>query len=305
MLFFFQVIYALNTKNDEHDAIVQNLKEQHEEQTAQLLAETKTKLETYRQRISSELEHKRSLEAVQVALKEQLKHKEVATVQFEEFKRKAEEREAILKTQHSEQLLSMSQEVLQIKKDFESRLQMIDTLKQTYEDEKVRAIEDLKSQYVEEVERIRKEQDYKNSDLTKTKEVLEKKYQNEIEELSKKCTDLKLDRDKLTEEYELKLSKAQAFYEKELEVLRQTNQAGLEEKYALLQEEQEKLRKDYKFKESEFEKRVNGLVSELSLREEEVEKTRQELETLRASMSNKDANSQLLNEQVSIKLMPT
>ena len=299
------MIYALNTKNDEHDAIVQNLKEQHEEQTAQLLAETKTKLETYRQRISSELEHKRSLEAVQVALKEQLKHKEVATVQFEEFKRKAEEREAILKTQHSEQLLSMSQEVLQIKKDFESRLQMIDTLKQTYEDEKVRAIEDLKSQYVEEVERIRKEQDYKNSDLTKTKEVLEKKYQNEIEELSKKCTDLKLDRDKLTEEYELKLSKAQSFYEKELEVLRQTNQAGLEEKYALLQEEQEKLRKDYKFKESEFEKRVNGLVSELSLREEEVEKTRQELETLRASMSNKDANSQLLNEQVSIKLMPT
>ena len=42
--FLFQVIYALNTKNDEHELIIQNLREQHEEDIQQLLAETKVKV---------------------------------------------------------------------------------------------------------------------------------------------------------------------------------------------------------------------------------------------------------------------
>ena len=40
----FKVIYALNTKNDEHEFILQNLREQHEEEIQQLLAETKAKV---------------------------------------------------------------------------------------------------------------------------------------------------------------------------------------------------------------------------------------------------------------------
>ena len=41
---FKQVIYALNTKNDEHETIIQNLRDQHEEEIQQLLAETKSKV---------------------------------------------------------------------------------------------------------------------------------------------------------------------------------------------------------------------------------------------------------------------
>ena len=43
-----QVIYALNTKNDENEAIVASINEQHEERIRQLLAETKDKVDYYR-----------------------------------------------------------------------------------------------------------------------------------------------------------------------------------------------------------------------------------------------------------------
>lgn len=288
----------MNTKNDEHDGIVQSLKEQHDEQMGQLLAETQAKLETYRKQIASELDHKHSVQVLQDALQDQQKHRDNATAQFEEFKRKSEDREVNLKTEHSKQILDMSQEVLQIKKDFESKLQMIDRLKKTYEEEKNTAISDLKAQYVQEIEQIRQEQQSKHSDLSSEREQLTQKYQSQIDDINKKYSDLKLERDKLIEDYELKLTKAQAFYDKELEVLKQTNQAGFEEKYLLLQEEQNKLRKDFKFQEGEFKKRIEGLVSESLAREEEAERTKRQLEELQARISNKDADSHLLADQV-------
>lgn len=40
----FQVIYALNTKNDEHEAAIATLKEAHEEEVQQILSETREKI---------------------------------------------------------------------------------------------------------------------------------------------------------------------------------------------------------------------------------------------------------------------
>jgi hypothetical protein len=45
---FCQVIYALNTRNDEHEAVVAAAKQLHEEQLNKIYAETQTKIEQYR-----------------------------------------------------------------------------------------------------------------------------------------------------------------------------------------------------------------------------------------------------------------
>ena len=42
------MIYALNTKNDEHEAVIQTIKEQHEDRVQQLYSETRTKVEFYK-----------------------------------------------------------------------------------------------------------------------------------------------------------------------------------------------------------------------------------------------------------------
>lgn len=41
----FKVIYALNTKNDEHEHIVKSLQQQHDKEKSQLLKEMKLKID--------------------------------------------------------------------------------------------------------------------------------------------------------------------------------------------------------------------------------------------------------------------
>lgn len=55
------MIYALNTKNDEHEAAMEALKDAHEEEMQQMLAETAAKIQQYRLKIGSELDLRRYL----------------------------------------------------------------------------------------------------------------------------------------------------------------------------------------------------------------------------------------------------
>ena len=43
-----QVIYALNTKNDENEAVLQALRDQHEEEKQQLLADMQAKIQHFK-----------------------------------------------------------------------------------------------------------------------------------------------------------------------------------------------------------------------------------------------------------------
>lgn len=43
-----QVIYALNTKNDENEAVLQALRDQHEEEKQQLLADMQSKIQQFK-----------------------------------------------------------------------------------------------------------------------------------------------------------------------------------------------------------------------------------------------------------------
>lgn len=46
-----QVIYALNTKNDEHEQIVKVLQQQHDKEKHQLMSEVNSKLESLRNKL--------------------------------------------------------------------------------------------------------------------------------------------------------------------------------------------------------------------------------------------------------------
>ena len=50
------MIYALNTKNDDHEASMNALKDAHEEEMQQLMAETSAKIHQYRLKIGNELD---------------------------------------------------------------------------------------------------------------------------------------------------------------------------------------------------------------------------------------------------------
>ena len=296
----FQVIYALNTKNDEHEAIVQSLKDQHEEEMQQLLMETKEKIAVYKAKLDSESIHSKKIEVLESTISEHQRHKQTALQQFESFKLQAEERETKLKSEHAQKMLELSHEVLKAKKTFEDKLKDFELWKDSVSSEKDKEIEKLKEKYEKEIDEVRNHQRSQNDEWLNDVKNIEEKYKSELGQLQEKYDNLEIEKNKAAEDYEGKLHKAQLFYEKELEALKTLSSSSNEEAQRLLREEQERLRKDYALQESELRKQISSLTNQFIEKEDELEKCKSDLQRLQASLSDKDSSSSELNKQVSI-----
>lgn len=301
LIFFlcFQVIYALNTKNDEHEAIVQSLKEQHEEEMQQLLSETKEKIGLYKAKLDSESIHSKKIEVLESTISEHQRHKHVALQQFETFKQQAEERETKLKSEHAQKMLELSHEVLKAKKNFEEKLKDFDLWRDNVNSEKEREMKELKDKYEKEIDEVRNFQRSQNDEWLNDVKTIEEKYKAELEQLQQKYEALESEKNKIAEDYEGKLNKAQLFYEKELDALKSLSSASHEEAERLLREEQEKLKKDFALQESELRKQIKSLTDQVIEREDELERCKKDLERLEAGLSDKDSSTHELNKQVS------
>ena len=297
-IIFLQVIYALNTKNDEHEAIVQALKDQHEEEMQHLLSETKEKIGLYKAKLDSESIHVKKIEGLESSISEHQKHKYLALQQFETFKQQAEERETKLKSEHAQKMLELSHEVLIAKKNFEDKLKDFDLWKDGVNSQKEKEIKELKERYEKEIDEVRNFQRSQNDEWLNDVKGIEEKYKVELEQLQQKYDALELEKHKIAEDYEGKLNKAQLFYEKELEALKSTNNASQEEAVRLLHEQQEKLKKDFALQESELRKQIKSLTDQVVEKEDDLEKCKKDLERLTASLGDKDSLSSDLHKQV-------
>lgn len=295
-----QVIYALNTKNDEHDAIVQQIKDQHEEEVQKLLQETKQKIETYKAKLDAESQHNSRIQQLEQSLHRNEVVREQHLSQFESFKRTAEDRETKLKSQHAEKMLELSHEVLKTKKDFEEKLKQFELWKDGVNDEHERKISELKNAHQKEISDIRNmSKDQSNDWLNELKKV-EDKFQSEIEGLQCKNKDIEESKNVLVDEYEAKLAKAQLFYEKELEAVMKMNNISQDEANQMLMKEKEKMKKDFALREAELQKQIDSALLQLTDKEDEVDKMKIELEKLNQALQAKQGSEGDLSKQVSV-----
>ena len=231
-------------------------------------------------------------------LEDSQRHKRTALAEFEEYKRQQDEQDLQLKTEHSQKVLAMSYEVLTAKKEFQERLQVLDTLKEKLEQEKREALEAQRQQHQQELEALSSSLQ-STSDLSAEQQRLQEQYKAEIEKLTQNCQDLTDEQKKLSEEHEAKMSKAQAFFEKELQALRDSQNSSSNETLQQLQEEHQKLIKDFAYEKSVLNKKVDGLIDQVSEREEEVFTYRDKLQQLESNLQNNNSSVVELNKQVS------
>ncbi|XP_064602582.1 protein FAM184A-like [Liolophura sinensis] len=293
-----KVIYALNTKNDEHEAVVAALKEHHEEQMQQLLAETKDKIELYKSKICNETEYRHRIESLEMCVAQYEQKRKDAFSQFETFKQQAEKRESALKTEHSEKMLALSQEVLAMKRDFEEQLQKFSDLKFDVESNQRQCIEELQKQHEQELLQLRETCQGKATDFDSERLKLEELHKHNILKLEEQYEALKSEKSKMMEDYEGKLSKAKAFYENELSVFKNAQSSSFEKELEALRLEQSKMKKDFAFQESELKQRIDSLIEQLSTSEDEISSYKQQLEMLQLSVTGKDTGMTELNKQL-------
>ncbi|XP_063299543.1 protein FAM184A isoform X3 [Pelobates fuscus] len=292
-----KVIYALNTRNDEHESGIQAIKEAHEEEIQQILAETREKILQYKTKVSEETDLKRKIQALEESLEEHKKMKHQALTEFEVYKHRVEDMQLCAEAQHVQRVVTMSREVEEIRKRFEERIRSFMQLQLQFEKDKRSALEELRTTHRLEIQDILKAQHSQNATINKGQETLEEMHKLQIEEFNKKLEDLRLERKTLVEDYEGKLSKAQAFYEHELDALKRSQLFTAESLHASKQKEAE-LKREFQNQEAVLQKNLGILRTDFQVVQEEAGSLREKCQKLQSSLTTAENNVQVLQKQL-------
>ncbi|KAG8123894.1 hypothetical protein E2320_019305 [Naja naja] len=292
-----KVIYALNTKNDEHEAAMQALKDAHEEEIQQILAETREKILQYKSKVSEEMDLKRKIQVLEESLEDHKKMKHQALTEFEAYKDRVEDMQLCAEAQHVQRVVTMSREVEEIRKKFEERLRSFIQLQLQFEKDKRSALEELKAAHRLEVQDLMKTHQNQNVTLSKGQEKLEELHRQDMEQLNVKIEELRIERKKLIEDYEGKLSKAQSFYEHELDTMKRS-QLFTAENLKSCKEKEVELRKEFQSQESVIRKNLGKLKTELQMAQDEAGALREKCQKLQVALSTSENSAQALQKQL-------
>ncbi|XP_074846768.1 protein FAM184A isoform X3 [Carettochelys insculpta] len=292
-----KVIYALNTKNDEHEAAIQALRDAHEEEIQQILAETREKILQYKSKVTEETDLKRKIQVLEESLEDHEKMKHQALAEFEAYKDRVEDMQLCAEAQHVQRVVTMSREVEEIRKKFEERLRSFIQLQVQFEKDKRSAMEDLRAAHRLEIQELLKTQQNQNATLSKGQEKLEELHRLELEDLNNKIEELRLERKTLIEEYEGKLSKAQSFYEHELDALKRSQLFTAESLHACKEKEVE-LRREFQSQEAILRKNLGKLKAELQMVQDEAGSLREKCQKLQVALSTAENMVQVLQKQL-------
>lgn len=235
---FLQVIYALNTRQDEAEASMEALREAHQEALQTAVAETEARL-LQEQGHADEEALLRRIQALESALELQKRLTQEALDHSATCRLETKERELRVEAEHAERVLTLSKEMLELKADYEKRLQHLMSheaprwgpLSQESPDAKAEPGSGPEMRAVLlEVERLRVE----NQQLSK--------------------------------DYARKAEELQATYERENEAIRQAMQQSVSEALWQWQEKETDLRKNFQVQESALQAQVRKLEGDLEHR---------------------------------------
>uniref|UniRef100_A0AAY4AMW9 Protein FAM184A/B N-terminal domain-containing protein n=1 Tax=Denticeps clupeoides TaxID=299321 RepID=A0AAY4AMW9_9TELE len=263
-----KVIYALNTKNDEHEDAIQSLREAHDDEVQHILTETREKILQYKSKMGDEADLKRRLQSLEESVELHEHMKRQALAEFEMYRQRMEDTQLCTEAQHTQRVVSMSREVEEMRHDFEEKLRSFSQVQAQFEQEKWRALDELKSAHRQEVQELRQSQQSQSTSSTVDQEKLAGLHRAELEALMEWAEELAREKVRTAEEYEAKLSKAQAFYERELEAMRRTQQLTTENLLAWKRTEVE-LRKEFHAQEAALQRALAKLRAELQRAQEE------------------------------------
>ncbi|XP_041418185.1 family with sequence similarity 184 member A L homeolog isoform X3 [Xenopus laevis] len=291
-----KVIYALNTKNDEHESGIQAIKEAHEEEIQKILAETHEKILLFKNKVSEETDLKHKVKALEESLEEHKKMKHQALTEFEVYKHRVEDMQLCAEAQHVQRVVTMSREVEEMRKKFDERIRNFMQIQIQFEKDKRSALDELRTSRLE-IQELLKAQHNQNATLNKGQETLAEMHLLQIEDLNKKMEDMRLERKILVEEYEAKFTKAQAFYEHEVEALKRSQMFTAESLHTCKQKEAE-LKRDFQSQEALLQKNLGILKTEFQVVQEEAGNLREKGQKLQASLNTAETNIQVLQKQL-------
>lgn len=293
-----KVIYALNTKNDEHENVLENMKTAHEEEMQKLMAETKEKINYFKTRLGAVSEQRQKIDMLESHLAKERLQREEALSEFEKFKRRNGEDEARLKSEFSDKILVMSKELLAAKKQFEERLKDFQASRKLLEDDRDKAIEQLTSKHHEEMDQLMKAHRVRYDEVVKEKEKIEKEYEQKLALVESSGDVAAEERQRVESEYQEKMEKLKAFYENELAASRALQETSKETQLKEWEKREKTLKSEWNRQERVLKDRISELLNQLSDGEQQMSILRAQLNELESKLQGKEGDSSDLAKQL-------
>ncbi|XP_060134958.1 protein FAM184B isoform X3 [Zootoca vivipara] len=230
------VIYALNTKNDEHEASIQALKEAHQEEIQHILDETRETVLQYKSKVEEAEKLQKHIQTLEETLEKHRRLKEVVPSEFTMCKRQVGERGPQREINLADEKVALSKQVAPTKLSFENGIQ---------------------SSSEESNELVNKHRAF-TGDMLDCKEELSEKASVETE-----AAHLKWENQKLASEFAEKVRQLQASHEREKETWRKTMQQSLADSYREWQQRELEQRKNYEAREAALQQQVRKLEADL------------------------------------------
>ncbi|XP_050803404.1 protein FAM184B isoform X5 [Gopherus flavomarginatus] len=259
-----KVIYALNTKNDEQEASIQALKEAHQEEIQRILAETRETILQYKCKVGEEQELRKHIQTLEDTLEQHTRLKEEALAEFTVCKKQVEEKIFRTEAKHSERIITLSKEMLDMKTDFENK-------PQHFNQESESLVNECKP--------------FRQEKLDK-KETIDEKRSIELQALINEMENLKRENQKITEEYAQKASKLQASYKKEKETLKKAMQQSVADTQKQCQQRATEQKKSSEAQEAALWQQAKKLEAELEVKGQKINELKKHSQKLKERMQD-------------------
>ena len=296
-----KVIYALNSRNDESENLVAQLRAQHEEDRERLLLETGKKLEEYKQKVLTSSDQAKKIADLESSLNEFQRQREQALKDFEEFKLSSLQTEESLALRHKQEMIDLNRMLEDVRQEQDKQFRHFDALGKKFETEKLYLLEDLKSKQRLEIESLKQAfNSSREATLGEHRKALMEKHEADVSKLRQELKVVQARAGKDKSDYEQSISKLKLFHEKELDASRQNSSSEYMRLMESLKEEMARMSKDRASLESNFNERYDRKLAEIATREEEVAALRASWTECKASVLDSNEKIVELNKQVSL-----
>lgn len=215
-----KVIYALNTKSDEQDAIVNNLKENYEKDVEKIMYESKNKILQFKDQCQKFVEKEKEFDKISCLLKESNEEKKRLENQLKEVVDAYKLSERQLKNDYETKYLEIQNKVLERKQEFDELTRLFSCYQEKQENKHSHDVTQLTLKYHDEI-KLLKESHLKEIDK------LENNYLNresgidlKMKEYETIHSQLESEKQQIKDEYENKIEKVKKYYENEKNTLR-------------------------------------------------------------------------------------
>ena len=215
-----KVMYALNTKSDEQDAIVNNLKENYEKDVEKIMYESKNKILQFKDQCQKFVEKEKEFDKISCLLKESNEEKKRLENQLKEVVDAYKLSERQLKNDYETKYLEIQNKVLERKQEFDELTRLFSCYQEKQENKHSHDVTQLTLKYHDEI-KLLKESHLKEIDK------LENNYLNresgidlKMKEYETIHSQLESEKQQIKGEYENKIEKVKKYYENEKNTLR-------------------------------------------------------------------------------------